>query len=99
MGSAVGLPAAALATVLGTIGFGIGQEIDTAINSPSKYEQSSGNSETAGTRESNQRCEHTATQYGTSSGLRAAFRFHIIRGRRNIAISRRCSNPYRCDGI
>lgn len=54
MGSAVGLPAAALATVLGTIGFGIGQEIDTAINSPSKYEQSSGNSETAGTRESNQ---------------------------------------------
>jgi hypothetical protein len=32
MGSAFGLPAAALAAILGSIGFGLGQEIDTAIN-------------------------------------------------------------------
>jgi hypothetical protein len=32
MGSAFGLPAAALAVILGSIGFGLGQEIDTAIN-------------------------------------------------------------------
>lgn len=31
MGSAFGLPAAALATILGSLGFGIGQGIDTAI--------------------------------------------------------------------
>lgn len=32
MGSAFGLPAAALAAILGSLGFGLGQEIDTAIN-------------------------------------------------------------------
>jgi hypothetical protein len=33
MGSAVGLPAVALAALLGSVGFGVGQEIDTAIGS------------------------------------------------------------------
>lgn len=42
MGSAFGLPAAALAAILGSVGFGLGQEIDTAIspNEAAKKEDS-----------------------------------------------------------
>lgn len=40
MGGAVGLPAAALAALLGSIGFGVGQEIDTAIKPQGSQEAS-----------------------------------------------------------